>query len=57
MFFFFFSCYYTVGAHFKKGKHKIFGIFVRASDNVSTYRDNSEVFMSEVLVMQRGSIS
>ena len=56
-FFFFFSCYYTVGAHFKKGKHKIFVIFVRASGNVSTYRDHSEVFMSDVLVMQRGSIS
>ena len=41
----------------KKGKHKIFGIFVRASGNVSTYRDHSEVFMSDVLVMQRSSIS
>ena len=52
MFFFFFSSYYTVGVHFEKGKHKIFGTFVRASGNVSTYREHSEVFMSDVLVMQ-----
>ena len=35
----------------------MFGIFVRASGNVSTYRDHSEVFMSDVLVMQRSTIS
>ena len=37
----------------KKGNIKYF----RASGNVSTYRDHSVVFMSDVQVMQRGSIS
>ena len=30
---------------------------MRASGNVSTYVDHSEVFMYDVLVMQHGSIS
>ena len=50
--FVFFSFYYTVGAHLKTGNIKYF----RACGNVSTYRDHSVVFMSDVLVMQRCSI-
>ena len=37
--------------HLIKRKHKIIGIFVRASGNVATHMDHSDIFMSNVLVM------
>ena len=48
---FFFSSQNTVTVHLIKRKHKIFGIFVRASGNMATNRDHSEIFMSNVLIM------
>ena len=43
--------------HLIKRKHKVFWTIVPTKGNMPTYRDHSEVFMPDVLVMQSSSFS